>query len=444
MDVHSVLFKHLPQIYETYGAVQESIRIKVIDGGQYPEEYINLRREVYSEETKWLSSQELFDANDDAGRHILIYDSITSELMASIVSSPADGGDYYLHAKLPREEFSDAIFSTRIQVSPRHRQKGILKLIIYLSMREGRLMGKKRYVGYVEPGDIPTWRVLRYEALEGAAVRGVKGADGHQYNVVPIESTLDEGCMRSFQLLPNELQEWVVRNCFVEEIAQTVLNRVNDFYRIEYFNQIRNHTLTRSNYLSSLKNQYQYVKWTTKILGRAVGMTDDAELREHYVSHLKGEVNHEKWLENDMEYLGSDFPYVRDHLVPDVGIMNFMFIQEALASSRQDPILFLGVPVAIEAISGFLDERFIKDLKACIRNWGYDEPSKGCSFLSSHIHTDGAVDGHWINTLRSLGKYLKTEKQLQETLRVVHLVMNALEQSYSGFTGTKTSTITLQ
>ena len=431
MDIQTVRAQYLPQISQSSSTTDLDLSMKVIKGPQLPYEFIRLRKEIYCDETNFLPADKLFDENDERGSHILLYDG--GELVAATCVTPADQGNYSFFTGISAEEFRDANFHTRSMVAKSHRKKGLMKLVLYLAMREGRMNGKKRYVLYVEPGENPGWKILKYQNLVNAKPRVVNGASGKDYEVIPKEGLVNEGAIRAFNALPENLQTWVAQNCFIEELTKEVLTRVQEFYQNSYFEGVRTCKLTRSQYVESLMNKYQFVKWTTRILGRAVSICEDPALRRHYADHLAGEINHEVWIENDLAYLGADVNFVKNYMVPDLGVISFMFIQEALTASRQDPIMFLAVPIAIEAASGFLDGKFVSDLKDCIRSWGYDQPSKGCTFFASHIHTDGADDGHWINTLKILGKYMTSEYQHQYMLQIVNLVMNSIDQAYGSY-----------
>jgi hypothetical protein len=239
--------------------------------------------------------------------------------------------------------------------------------------------------------------------------------------------------IRTFNAMPQDLQNWVRTHCFVDEIAVHVTQKVKQFYACRYFEAVRQGRLSRRQYLASISNKHHFVRWTTRILGSAVAMCDDPDLRRHYAAHLSGEINHELWLENDIRYLGGDLAFLLNQTVTDPGVLNFQFIQEALTHCRRDPIVFLGVPIAIEGISGFLDTAFIEGLKGCIRSWGYDEPSKGCTFYASHVHTDGADEGHWVGTLRVIARVVRNEQQLQLILNIVSLVVDALHRAYDHY-----------
>lgn len=433
MDINKVLASTVPQLINDMSAnLPLTMRVRYLRGGDYPPEYVELRRQIYADEKGFLSEGRLFDANDANGEHILLY-SKDGKLIAATAWTPAEKSDFGHYSGLAREDLHDSFYSSRSCVEKSNRQKGILALLLYLAMRRNREEGRSSYVGYVEPGETPAWRIMRYDFPKQAKPRTVVGASGQEYQVVPGVGSINEALLRCFAALPENLKEWVRTHAFTEEIAAHVVSRVRRFYQHRYFQCVHDGTLSRRQYLTSLVNKHHFVRWTTRVLGSAVSIAEQPELRKHYASHLAGEVNHEAWLENDICYLGGDLDFLLQQTVPDPGVLSFQLIQEALTFSRRDPVVFLGVPIAIEAITAFLDSAFLQGLKNCIRSWGYSEPSKACTFLASHVHTDGADEGHWIATLRLIPKFVQTEHQLQMILSTITLVINALTMAYDQY-----------
>ena len=156
------------------------------------------------------------------------------------------------------------------------------------------------------------------------------------------------------------------------------------------------------------------IRETTRLLGLAVGISHNQELRNHYISHLKGEIDHEKMLEKDVSQLGYDVQYLKNSFVPNSDIYNFMNIQRSLLAFDRDPELFLVVPLVAEGLSANLSSEFISDLKDCIASWGVENPKSAMTFLKSHIHTDGGIDGHWVAVKNQLKLCLTSENRLKQ------------------------------
>jgi hypothetical protein len=431
MELSNVEKSILPRY--TMLSSEHQIRYQIVKGSELPSEYLDLRRRVYVEETGFLTNENMFDANDRAAEHVLLYEG--SNLIAGTVVAQGELTDLAEYTPFDKRDLKSVILSTRSIVSPEHRKSGYLTLLVYLALRHGRINDRNRYMGYVEPGKIPAWKILKYNSINGGVKREISDGKGQSYIVEPVEGGISEGCLRAFDKLPDQLKKVCNAQYFPEEIVKLVVKRAGNFYQHPFFDAVNLQVLTKSQYIQTLTNKHEFVRWTTRILGRAVGMCQEPAIRKHYVNHLTGEINHEKWLEEDLEYLGYDLDFLANHHVPDKGVLNFMFTQEALTSSRLDPIIFLAVPIAIEGASAFMSREFINNLQNCVKNWGYEKPHMATRFLASHLKTDGDEEvGHWIGTLDIIPKYLKSERQLQYMLNIINIVFDSLESAYSEYT----------
>jgi hypothetical protein len=316
-----------------------------------------------------------------------------------------------------------------IGASDELREAGLLPLLLYLGIREARRNGRSLLA--VDPGlapsdaaDIPAVLAsLGFEKVEQpSAASGAVWA-----------SDVQRAALAAFQALPRAARDWVAENLLTDELEATIRDRAAQFYETSFFKKVFDGTLTRGQYIDSVANNHQFVRWTTRLLGRLVGMTDDQRLRRHFVNHLQGEVDHDTLLENDLRYLGADPEYVRTQMVPCREIQQFMVVQESVIGFHQDPVVAMATPFAIESATAFMDRRFIEALRACITSWGYSTPGRACTFLSSHIHTDGGEDGHWEGTKKMLRAYMREETTLQKALNIANLVMDGVIRAYDAY-----------
>ncbi len=400
----------------------EGFEIRIVSGGVYPDELVTLRKKTFG---GILDEQHLFDENDEVGKHILLYEN--GKLVGSTTMVDGEKSNFSKYSGFKPESLKNCYVGTRSSVDPTEERRGLFPLLMYLALSQNR--DKEQMIFYCEEGEIPAKKILKYLEIEGAKSRDID-LPGGTYKVFPYEMRVADGLLRCWQKMSEESKGFV-KTLFVEGIADQVQKGCEKYYSLEYYSRVSAHTLSKTEYINCLANAYDYVKYTTRVLGYAVGMCDDPELRRHYAGHLSGEVNHEIWIEEDLRYLGADTDYIKEVFVANSGIHMFRFIQESLCSFRRDPIVFLAVPIAIEGITAFMNEKFITDLKANIEHWGFEKPHKAVKFFSSHIHTDGAEEGHWVQTLRMLEKHVQNEKQMQEIKIIIDLVFDALTKSYN-------------
>lgn len=196
------------------------------------------------------------------------------------------------------------------------------------------------------------------------------------------------------------------------EVAETIRTWVARGSEWSFFKALRERTLSREQYVYMLSNMYQFVRHTTRVIGRAIGASADPDLRKHWINHLTGEVNHEVIIERDLAHLGEDVGYVMRHMAPGARTQEFMAIQESMIAYYNDPILMMASPLAAEAVTAFMDQKFVDDLLACVASWGVKEPKRACNFLISHMNTDGGEDGHWRMSIDALPKLIADEARL--------------------------------
>lgn len=406
-------------------------------GGSYSDELTALRRRVYVDELHLLHANALFDANDDAGEHLLIHDN--GVLVAAMSLPATQDTDFSSHTGIANERLAHTFCLSGAAIHPDHRNRGLHPLMTFLAMRRHRMQGRTHYVAFAPPGDTTRARTLGHRAIRGVPPRVMTGNNGHTRTLVAVQGRIDEAMIRCFDAMPEEMRALARGDGFVEEIRAAVMARVETFVANPFFESARQGTLGFDQYVHSTANNHQFVRYTTRILGLAVGACEDPELRKHFAHHLEGEVNHEVWLEQDLDYLGIDVDYVTTDMVADAPIMNFCFIQESMTAFRRDPVVFMAVPIAIEGASAFMPMPTIMAIRECIRGWGFDRPELGSRFLASHVHTDGGYgdqDGHWDGTLQMMVHFVRTERQQQQILRIIGLVFDALDAAYTGYAAT--------
>src|SRR5690606_21204933 len=106
----------------------------------------------------------------------------------------------------------------------------------------------------------------------------------------------------------------------------TVRRGLDAFYTSEFCRKVFDKTMTRHEYVVTMANNHQFVRWTTRLVAKIVSDTQDAKLRKHMLGHLNGEIDHEVWIENDLRHLGVDVDYIRAQMVPNQFIHTFMCV----------------------------------------------------------------------------------------------------------------------
>jgi hypothetical protein len=365
-------------------------------------------------------------ADDANAETVVVYASNGNDWLAHGTVSRAEQGSLPALTGLLTEDLANSVALSNVYVNAARRSE-VLPVVLYLLLRRARIWGRTSVMSYVEidrlggPDDLLAWQ--RLEALPPLA----------STPRVAIAQRLDIAIHKAFAAVGSKERIFLQQQFFVPEVVETLELHVERFFSTAFFKAVHGSTLSREQYIYSISNLHQFVRWTTRLVARAVGYSHDEDLRNHYLEHLSGEINHEKIIERDLTNLGADVDYVVNDMLPNVFNQEFMLVQESVIGFHQDPVLFLAAPFAAEGIAARLDGKFILALEKAARGWGIANPKQVTSFLASHIHFDGGEDGHWEGTRKILARYLDSDHKLQKFINLVHLAMNAFERSYASY-----------
>jgi pyrroloquinoline quinone (PQQ) biosynthesis protein C len=199
---------------------------------------------------------------------------------------------------------------------------------------------------------------------------------------------------------------------FVDEAVAALTRRARAFADNAWCRAVREGRLAREQYVATLANTHQYVRYTPRLLARAIAVCDDEELRDHFTRHFRGEQKHERLIESDLRYLGADVDYVTRAMVPSAETMSFMVVQESAIAFYQDPARFLAAPFVAEGLAAGTEPDLLERLEGCIRRWGFAEPARATRFLKSHVRDDATQ---------------------QRFLSTLHLAADAFHRSYDAY-----------
>jgi len=338
----------------------------------------------------------------------------TVSTVSTISAKPARAEDLGLSAERTARAIElDGVFDAETST------RGARLRSLYAGLREARIAGCTEVLTRFESGD--AWLASLID------LRPVAG------NHAVMAQRLDVALARTAAALARDPNHQLPPRYLAEEVGQHLEGFFERIYASKWFRAVYDQTLTRGQYVYTLSNMHQFVRFTTRILGRCVAHAEDPALRVHFIRHLQEEINHERIIERDLEALGEDVDYVRDAMPPNLATRQFMAAQESAIAFHRDPVLLLAAPLAAEGISGHLDNAFMEALHESAKRWGVDEPSKITRFYSSHIDFDGGEDGHWESTVSVLAAHLTDETKLARFLSVLAATTHAMERCYDSW-----------
>jgi hypothetical protein len=305
-------------------------------------------------------------------------------------------------------------------------------LLLYAALRRARIAGASTLAAHVcDPGGVLAG-IFPFSTLPGVPrLHGCPGARSH--GLTAVGQRVDIAIDRAHAAWLDAGGEALDPSLYLAEVEETVKLWLSDLYGRGFFRAVVDGTLTREQFVYTASNMHQFVRWTTRLLGLAVGSSHARPLRDHYLRHLSGEVNHEILIERDLAHLGADVEYVVERMPPSPATRHFMAVQESLIAFHRDPVAFMASPLAAEGVASHQTVDFLDALENVIAGWGVRDPRKAMTFFTSHVNTDGGDDGHWEMTLSLVGRHLRTETDAARFVSTMRSSMAALTAAYDEY-----------
>jgi hypothetical protein len=289
--------------------------------------------------------------------------------------------------------------------------------LLYLALRRARIWGRTT-IAATPPAAGLLGKHLALEPVDG---------DGELH-----AQRIDLAIHRAYAASDASGQQ-LCREHMLPEALAIFARHCRRFHHTAWARAVRGRRLARAQYVATLANTHQYVRFTPRLLARAVAVSEDEALREHFLEHLGGERRHHELIEADLRYLGADVEFVRERMSPAPATMQFMLVQESMVAFYRDPVLFMAAPFVAEGLAASVGPELMGPLLDNIRAWGHDEPQKATRFLRSHVHLDGGDDGHFARTCAVIAGYLRDEAVHQRFLAVMQLAAEAFHRSYDAY-----------
>lgn len=346
---------------------------------------------------------------------------------ATAVVAPAEFSQFQKITQIEPEALKKSIYISSIWVGVNAKISGVLPAILYFALRYGRILGRQHVVTLIPiPNPLePIATMMHLNKLSQLDTLTIS-----KDKLLPMAQHLNYSMHQLYEICEKDYLQ-LINNGFSEEILSIHRHWLNRFYQGAWCQAIVNGTLTKEQYIYSLFNLHQYVRQTTRLAARCVAHSEDLPLRNHYINHFNGEINHELIIESDLKALGADIDYLKTKHVPHPATKEFMMVQESTIGYYQDPVLMLACPLAAEGVAAHMSAEFLNKLFMLIASWGIKEPKKAARFFSSHIHTDGGGDGHWINVVKIMQRYIQNENTQQKFLSVLTAAMNGFEHGFN-------------
>lgn|GEM_PF-935885 len=357
------------------------------------------------------------------GREVGVFEAGEERCLAAVSVLPAEASVLRGFSGIPEPDLRRAAFFTNLRVDrARQQDPALLAALLYVALRRARAEGRHTVAAYVPDPSSPVARLLGLRPVPRSGPQ--RAALVAQRIDLAMHLAHDAATRDAAPFDPSFL---------MDEVTEALERWIIGLWDASWFRAIYDGTLTREQYAYSLAQMHQYVRWTTRILSRCVAFSHDRDLRNHFLDHLRGEINHEVIIERDLAHLGEDVEFTIQHMAPNLPTGLFMAVQESVIGFHHDPVLLMASPLAAEGVTAHLDDHFLESLLRAVRGWGVEQPEGATRFWSSHINVDGGESGHWQCTLDAVGQRLHTEADLQRFLGTCRMSMHALTQMYNAY-----------
>jgi thiaminase len=361
----------------------------------------------------------------DRSSELVVLDASGTALASAVLA--LDPTEIATVTGLPASRLDRVAWIVDLRRAPGPAGERAQDLALYAALQRARLADRQQIGVTVVDDDTPLSRALGLAPLDAPAI-DVPGRGSFR----PRAQRVDVALARTFAAAQSA-EDPIAPDFLVREVDAFLRGYFERMWRTQWFRAVQHDTLTRTQYVYTLSNMHQFVRFTTRILARCVAASDDAQLRLHFLRHLQGEINHEVIIERDLAVLGEDVAYVVDRMSPNLATRQFMAAQEAAIGFHRDPVLLMAAPLAAEGISGHLDGAFMEALHRNVARWGVSEPERVTRFYSSHIDYDGGDDGHWETTMAMLAQHLRSETALARFLSMLRVTTDAMLRCYDSW-----------
>lgn len=356
---------------------------------------------------------------------IAIKDKRKGSILAFALVASAAKSEFQNLTKIESKALANCLSLIGLWHSPQIKDQELLTATLYFALRKGRIHGKENIVCLLPRADHKLADILRLKPLPQLNHIDIQGQ-----KYIPVAQRLRYAIYNAYELTPQEPLN-LIKQQMGDELIQTHKRWLKRFFDGPWANSVINGEMTKDQYINSLFNLHQYVRLTTRLCARCVAHSDNMILRNNYIHHLKGEINHEILIERDLKKLGADVEYLKHVHVPDQGTKEFMVVQESTIGYYQDPVLMLACPMAAEGMAAAIKPEFVDALHRLVESWGVTPAKEATLFLTSHVIFDGGEDGHWQQVINMIQMFVNTEPDLQKFLSVYHAAKNGFEHGFN-------------
>ncbi len=358
---------------------------------------------------------------------ITIYHSNIGDL-GKIQIEKAIGSTFQKASELTNKQLHNCAIIHVPQIHDTNYKKNILPVLCYFALRQARIWRCQNIIFACDESNTTAKEIKTLLRLDPLA--HCQAICAKNQSLAVYAQRIKYAIYHAYEQSDEQYKSFI-QSEFINEILESFEIWVSHFFKESWFNAVNTKTITKEQYITSLYNMHQFVRHTTRLAARCVACSDEKELRNHYIYHLKGEINHEIIIESDLKGLGVDLDYLLNAHIAHTATSEFIVLQESIIGYKQDAVMMLACPFIAEGMTANISSDFVNNLHATIKSWGIEKPESVSRFLTSHMKFDGGIDGHWLQVIMMTHEFVKNELQLQHYLNTMRLAMTGYAHGFN-------------
>lgn len=350
-----------------------------------------------------------------AGMCVSLHDR-HNNLMACAVVTPAESSQFQTLTGISKEELTNTVAISSVWLDPNVITAEVLPAILYFALQRGRIWGRDNVVTLTP---IPNTKLPLATMLNLERLTHLPKLHSGDTELLPTAQRLKYAIYTAYTQCTG-LEKDLIHQQFAKEIMQTYDNAITQLDQGVWVRAVKNHTLSKQQYTTTLFNLYQYATHASRLTARSIAHADEELLRKHFIFLFQGDLHQEKLLEKDLQSLGADLDYLRQAYVPHYATREFLMTLESTIGYQQDSLLMLACCLAAHSLNSIVDGAFKTELLTCVAGWGLANPSNVMNYLQSQ---NQVID------MPVLQKLITDELQQQNFLATFHSAMSAFTRS---------------
>ena len=185
------------------------------------------------------------------------------------------------YTQLPIDAMDNTLAIDAVWVDPKVKLNQVLPVALYFALRSGRIRGMANVVTLIaQPNTgIPIATLMQLESLSKVPVINV-----NNQKMIAVAGRIKYSMVKLLdQFYENDRSQML--DFFADEVVATYKLWLQKFFNGSWARSIIDERISKEQYICSLYNLHQYVKFTTRICSRCSAHSDEGLRLNQYIQH---------------------------------------------------------------------------------------------------------------------------------------------------------------